>query len=47
MLERCDKDIQYPKYIWLASLQKEHDRYVKELQTVQNNAKRAEGIRKA
>ena len=47
MLERCDKDIQSPKYICPANLQEEHDRYVKKLQTIQEKAKRAEDIRKA
>ncbi len=47
MLERCDKDIQSPKYICPANLQEEHDRYVKKLQTIQDKAKRAEDIRKA
>ena len=47
MLERCDKDIQSPKYICHANLQEEHDRYVKKLQAIQDKAKRAEDIRKA
>lgn len=47
MLERCDKDIQSPKYICPANLQEEHDRYVKKLQTIQDKAKRADDIRKA
>ena len=47
MLERCDKDIQSPKYICPANLQEEHDRYVKKLQSIQEKAKRTEDIRKA
>lgn len=47
MLERCEKDIQSPKYICPGNLQEEHDRYMRKVHILEDKKKRAEDIIKA